>query len=219
MRKSSSLMIAYCVFLLISVIICEAFKCDKIIAISAAVTVAGFVFAFADSAFQISNVNNRYYSCSKEVLEVYSERINVEKSFLQKKISDYEEAISILRPYINNSEIDGIVCDYESVLQDKHYLFEDLESIEDDMNELNIILEKQKASSKKYEIAGNGLMIIGFISFFILAIFEQADQFVISSINKITIYAFSVIMLNYYVKESTDDKYEKEFSKYKGIIE
>ena len=55
MKKSNTLMIAYIIFLFVSVILCEIFKSDKIVAISTAATMAGYFFPVADFTYQVSN--------------------------------------------------------------------------------------------------------------------------------------------------------------------
>ena len=100
MKKSSTLMLSYIVFLFIAVVVNLVWKWDRLGQIALAASAAGLLFAFADLA-------SWYLSCTLPYAELFlKDVINIGENLheiaeLKKEAKDnIDKAISLLKPYL-----------------------------------------------------------------------------------------------------------------------
>ena len=211
MKKSNALMLSYIIFLLTTVVAHLCWKWEGLSQIALAASAAGLLFAFADLA-------GWYLSCALPYAELFLEdAISIKESLHQmaetkKEARDnIDKAISLVAPYLNGRpKLNKIVQDCKDLRDDAEEKAQKFNSIEKDAELLRKKAEKYVKSLKKYRIIELGLACVGFLAFFALTVFDILIEIIAPYEAAITVFAFMIIMLCYYLRDTVEGKMKKE---------
>lgn len=210
MKKSNALMLSYIVFLAITVaayVICDWNGLERI---ALAATIAGCFFAFSDLA-------NWYVSSNLLHAEAAREKIlshcNFWKAILkssQKQIDEAKESLELLQPYTErNDHITQIIQDSMILLsqfeENTEKTKKSYAECQDWLKTMDNTIHKIKAKETTEVI----LAIYGFISFFILIAFDQVMIYCQPYSSVITVIAFLIIVLTYYLRDRLDESVKR----------
>jgi len=213
-------MLSYICFLTITVIATLFFDWEGIYQIALAASTAGLFFALAD-------LTNWYISCLFPYSEVFSEGLHslkelalaVESAHNRVKQSA-KESIDLLQPYASKDE--RLV----RIIQSCKDLFESFKGRDDDVNKcvdevekLRIKADKVIRRGKIYHFIEMVLASLGFLAFFILNSFEKIVAVVKPYEATITVTAFIVIMMCYYLRDTIEEKVKKKCGEMRVDIE
>lgn len=211
MKKSNALMLSYMIFLTITIVAQLFWKWTGLDQIALAASAAGLFFAFADLA-------GWYLSCALPYAELFLEdAINIKENLhevaeLKKEAKEnIEKAISLVQPYINGRpKLNEIVEDCKDLQKSTEEKEQCLHSIEKDAELLRKKSEKYVNSIKRYRFVEQGLACVGFLAFFILIVFDALIEIILPCEAAITVAAFMVIMLCYYLRDTVEEKMKKK---------
>lgn len=206
-------MLSYIIFLLTTVVAHLCWKWEGLSQIALAASAAGLLFAFADLA-------GWYLSCALPYAELFLEDAISIKENLHKLAEvkneakdNIDKAISLVQPYLDGRpklvEIVQDCKDFRNAAEEKSLNFS---SIEKDAELLRKKAEKYVKSLKKYRIIELGLACVGFLAFFALTVFDILIEIIAPYEAAITVFAFMVIMLCYYLRDTVEEKMKKDCS-------
>lgn len=207
MKKSNALMLSYIVFLVITVIANLVYGWEGISQIALAASAAGFFFAFAD-------LSNWYVSCLLPHSEMFLENIKYLKkydtaidSLDNNTKKQAKEALDTLEPYV---EVDPCIAEFVQECKDTLARLEqstspDLE-LKKQVEELLTQSEKTVTKINHYKFGELGFAYLGFLVFFSLTSFDALVENIRPYESLITVAAFIIIMLTYYLRDTIDEK-------------
>ena len=213
MKKSNALMLSQIIFLFIAVVANLVWKWEGLSQIALAASAAGLFFAFADLAAW-------YLSCALPYAELFLEdAISIKENLhkmaeVKKEAKDnIDKAISLVQPYLDGRpKLNKIVQDCQDLCSDAEEKVLRFTSIEKDAELLRKKAEKYIKSLKKYRIVELVLACIGFLTFFVLTVFDMLIEAISSYEALITVFSFMVIMLCYYLRDTVEEKMKKDCS-------
>jgi hypothetical protein len=97
----------------------------------------------------------------------------------------------------------------EDLLLQQNHINKVLEMKKGEESLKNITLKKE-ANLKNYRRLESLLVILGFISFFSIIVFDCIFSWISTKESSLTVIAFAVIMLTYFLKDVFEDKYKKQ---------
>ena len=211
MKKSNALMLSYMIFLAIAIAAKIFWKWTGLEQIALAASAAGLFFAFADLA-------SWYLSCALPYAELFLEdaisiKANLhERAEVSNRAKDnIDKAISLVQPYLDGRpKLNKIVQDCTDLRNDVEETALRFTSIEKKAELLRQKAEKYVKSLKKYRIVELVLACIGFLVFFILTVFDTIIETIAPHEALITVFAFIVIMLCYYLRDTAEEKMKKD---------
>ena len=210
MKKSNSLMLAYFIFLIITVI-ASLFSWNGISSIACGATIAGCLFSFAD-------LTNRYASYFKKFIEPYKEDVKVQharttlfKESLIDKIKNANEAIEILKPYCEDAKIKHVILGTEEYIGETNKTLSEVDSIANDTFVIDNIIATEN-DIKKLEKREFALLIAGYVLFFCIVVFDCLEHFFEPFLAALTIFAFALIVLNYFLHDVLERKAEESIA-------
>ena len=220
MKKSNALMLSYIIFLAITVAVKLIWHWDGLGQIALAASAAGLFFAFADLA-------GWYYSSSLPYAEVFLEDIiNLKESTSiaakekNNAKNNLNEAINLLSPY---AEKKPKVAEIIKTCKELHDAKEDQETqlarIANNFDELMNMSEDYLRGIKRYRYVELLLACLGFLVFFILTCFDILVKIISPYEAVITVSAFVIIMLCYYLRDTVDEKIKRDCEQIKADTE
>lgn len=213
MKKSNALMFSYIAFLVISLIANIAFKWEGLGKIAFAATIAGCFFAFADLANWYVSFNLPIVEAFLEDYYTFREYYNTAIDYLSTKKQNLCTALEMLRPFREKHE--GVekcaleLLDYADTMEER------IQSLKDSLPEIEEIedeIKKEIKNINKFSIIEFAFIVLGFIAFFTVCNFEKICQFILTYNDIATILAFTLIMLNYFLRDILDEKAKEELS-------
>ena len=217
MKKSNALMLSYIIFLSITVVVKLIWKWDGLGQIALAASSAGLFFAFADLA-------GWYHSSSLPYAELFLEDVislkeNTitaanEKNEAKQNIN---EAIKLLKPYVDiKPKVADLIQICQGLFDSKEDQASQLARIANDFDELKSTSENYVRKIKRYRYVELILATLGFLVFFILTCFDDLVKWISPYEAVITVLAFVIIMLCYYLRDTVDEKVKREFEELKA---
>ena len=211
MKKSNALMLSYIIFLLITVVVNLVWKWEGLGQIALAASAAGLFFAFADLA-------GWYLSCALPYAELFlDDAVSIKENLhgLAKVRNEAKDniykAISLVQPYLDGRpKLNKIVQDCTELRNEVEGKVLSLSAVEKKAELLREQAEKYVTSIKRYRVFELGLACIGFLAFFILTVFEAAIKTIAPYEALVTVFAFIIIMLCYYLRDTVEEKMKKD---------
>lgn len=217
MKKSSALMLSYIIFLSITVAVNLIWEWDGIGQIALAASSAGLFFAFADLAGWYHSSSLPYAELFLEdVISLKDNTINAanEKNEAKQNIN---ETIKLLTPYVDiNPKVADIIQTCQELFDCKEDQANQLARIAKDFDDLKSTSENYVRKIIKYRYVELILAILGFLVFFILTCFDALVKWITPYEAVITVLAFVIIMLCYYLRDTVDEKVNREFEELKA---
>lgn len=213
MKKSSTLMLSYIIFLVITVIIKFCFGWTGLGQVALAATIAGFFFAFAD-------LLNWYISYKKPLVDAIKSEAAILKQFtheakehIRKDADDIKQAVEIVKAYANkNNRIQEFIDRCEETNHGCYQFIDAIEGCKLEMNKIEKGLDKITNKLSRIGTLEVVLAILGFVAFFLLLCLKPIVEFVMPFGETITVLAFVTIMFNYFLRDVLEDKGKKELT-------
>lgn len=211
MKKGNTMMLSYISFLAVTLLVNVIFEWNGLERIAMSATVAGCFFAIADY-FNWKATLSKYY-CEKwhEIFQHLTETNNAEKEFAEEHRRELNEVLQKALPYRDKNP------DIAQVIQLVTEMLQADEEEEPELERAETILEKIKGGivravkdRKTFEVAEAVLMTLGFLSFFIIIVFDYVVSLLVNYQSLATILAFIVIMCNYFSKDVTEVKFKEK---------
>lgn len=210
MNKSNSLMLAYVIFLIITVV-ASLFSWEGISTIACGATIAGCLFSFAD-------LTNRYSSYYKKFIEPYKEEEKVEhergllfKESLNAKIEDANKAIEILNPYREDAKINQVISGTEEYIKKTNQTLLEVDLIANDTFIIDGIIAMENGV-KQLENREIKLLIAGYVLLFCIVVFDCLECLFEPFLSALTVLAFALIVINYLLHDILESKAEEKIA-------
>ena len=210
MKKSNSLMLAYVIFLIITVI-ASLISWDGISSIACGATIAGCLFSFADLTNRYSSYYKKFIEPYKENQTVQHERALIFKASLAAQIKDANEAIEILQPYREDITINQVILGSEAYIKETTETLLQVDSIAND----NLIIEGIMAMEngvQQLEKRETKLLIAGYVLFFCIVVFDYLECLFEPLLSTLTVLAFALIVVNYLLHDILEIKAEESIA-------
>ena len=213
MKKSNALMLSYIIILILTLVAGSYFGWDGIDQVALAATIAGFCFAIADYYGWEASYNQPMVDAQKEYLNSYRCYLNEVLTLARKDGADIKKAIELLEPYCNSHQsvvetLDEAYDLADVIDQAKTKANSSLMNLPSKMEAVQKKERKIRRSSCTEAIAAT----MGFLVFFIIIIFDTLAEKLIPTSSIATIAAFILIMLNYFAKDLSEAKIQKDVS-------
>ena len=210
MKKSNSLMLAYFIFLIITVIV-SLFSWKGISSIACGATIAGCLFSFADLINRYTSYYKTFIEPYKEDAKVQHERALLFKESLIVQIENANEAIETLKPYCEDPKIKQVISGTEKYIKETNENLSKVDSIAND----NIIIDNIVAIEnyiRKNENREFILLMVGDVLFFCIVVFDCLKHFFEPFLSTLTVLAFALIILNYLLQDVLARKAEERIA-------
>lgn len=216
MKKSNALMLSYIIFLAITVVVKLRWKWEGLDQIALAASGAGLFFAFADLA-------GWYLSCALPYAEAFlTDVISIKESIeaIAKEKSEAKNnlgtAIGLLEPYVDRKpKLTEILQNCKTLYASADQREMDCKKLEKDAEMLKEKSEKHVKKVKRFAYVELLLACFGFLTFFTLTCFEGLVKIIGVYESDITVSAFIVIMLCYYLRDTVEEKTKQDCEKMK----
>lgn len=220
MKKSNALMLSYMIFLVISIIAQIFFPWNGLDQIAMAATIAGVFFAFADLAgWYVSNqtnIENSLKETDEHIEEIYSIIIET----IDMETQECSKILELIKPYREHNEhfkeLSRLLQDLlETNVQRKQEAKAKL--IQCQNNEGNF--DKAKKKIDRMQVSEILLVILGFVTFFMMISFPYLVELLINYQSFATVIAFLVIMFTYYLRDVIEEKYKRDLEELLDLAE
>lgn len=213
MKKTNALMLSYIIFLTIALLVKSFFNWNELDRIAMAATIAGYFFALADLFNWTATFNKYYFNkikiLQKNMIDIYSTQIK----FIEERQIDFEYMSKKVAPYKGkNSNLDSLIDDISKTIEeDKSIKVDYKQSVATYTKKYNS--KKQIKRTKLFEKAELVFVVLGFVSFFLIIVFDYFSYILSTSQSTITVTAFIIIMSNYYIKDIVEENLKTELDK------
>lgn len=210
MKKSNSLMLAYFIFLIITVI-ASLFSWDGISSMACGATIAGCLFSFADLTNRYSSYYKKFIEPYKEDAEVQRERALLFKNSLNAQIEDANKAIEILKPHCKDEKISQVILGAEKYINETNDTLLEVDSIANDTFIIEGIMAMEN-SVKQLDKRETKLLIAGYVLFFCIVVFDCLEGLFEPFLSALTVFAFALIVVNYLLHDILESKAEESIA-------
>lgn len=219
MKKSNAMMLSYIILLSITVVVDIFTVWPDMDQIALASTVAGCFFAFAD-------LSSWYASYTLPIAESIKEEYKVVCTYYETVINAFhknkEEAngvIELLDAFVEKDvRIEEAVCSCRKVAESANKAEKRLLDSSSDFQDLEKSIEHEVSRGKLFEKLEIILAVLGFLSFFVLVTFDSLVSFLMPINSLITVAAFIIIMLNYFLRDILEDKAKQDVAEIRAHI-
>lgn len=210
MKKSNSLMLAYVIFLIITVI-ASLFSWDGISSIACGATIAGCLFSFADLTNRYSSYYRKFIDPYKEDAKVQHERARLFKESLTTQIENANKALEILKPHCEDEKISHVILGTEEYIQETNETLLEVDSIANDTFITEGIMAMENGV-KQLEKRETNLLIAGYVLFFCIVVFDYLECLFEPFLSALTVFAFALIVVNYLLHDILESKAEESIA-------
>lgn len=213
MKKSNVLMLSYIIFLVYVYLSSIIFQWDGLDRIALAATIAGCFFALADlSNWIYSYYLNRIVSLieiNNSIVESY--KIMISAYIEQKKY--FSQITDIALPHRGKEELLDSIIDFSVEAVDEFEKSEKecekyMSYCQADISKL----DKTKKTIHGFQVIEMITMGTGFVMFFIISNFDNFVQKLLPLSSALTVIAFALIMMNYFLKDVIDTNSQKKLN-------
>lgn len=213
MKKSSTLMLSYIIFLVATVIIRFCFGWTGLGQVALAATIAGCFFAFADLMGWYISYKKPLVEAMKEDLAIFKRYGDTAKEYIRRDIEDSRQAIELVKIYADEDErINEFISACETSAPRLQQMIEDIEDYKSEMDETEEELNKDTTKLFGIGIFEAIFAVCGFVTFFLLLCFNSIVEIVVPYGETVTVLAFAIIMLNYFLRDILEDHARKDLA-------
>lgn len=184
--RSLLFLLAYTIFTIYSLFAYKSWDKETAQRIIHAVVITGAIFSIAELFYTLHEIKIRHYAYTQELLAISIKAIKD----LCEDIDTKHKKIYIAQ---NHSTNGSVCCDKDIPKTSEEY-----QALIERMKKSVEELDKQKSGES---IAGNIFMAVGMLSFFILMTTDISSFFSKTMGDLLTIGAFAVVMITYYIKQ------------------
>ena len=214
MKKSNSLMFSYILFLAITLISYFFFKWDGLDRIAMAATIAGCVFAFADLMGWIESYTSNYWESVQNTNNFVTSIYEAEIDTAEEQNEQIEEVLETIAPYAHkNKHLSAIQANIIIFSENNRKRIEEYQASLIEDAKLQNEIEKSIDRCKLWHMLEFAFMVTGFVLFFMVIVFNNIVGIITQHQTIVTIIAFLLIMLNYFLKECIEEHTKKELDK------
>lgn len=211
MKKSSTLMLSYIIFLVATVIIRFCFGWTGLGQVALAATIAGCFFAFADLMGWYISHKKPLVEAMQEDLKVFKRYGDTAQEYIRRDIQGSEQAMALVRTYADEeNRVKQFISVCEAAAPRLQEMIEDIERYKSAMDETEEVLKEDSRKLFWIGVFEVAFAICGFIAFFLLLCFGTVVEIVAPYGEVVTVLAFAIIMLNYFLRDVLEDHAKKD---------
>ena len=154
----------------------------------AAVTVTSFFLTISDLLYTL--VRNIEETVTVELK--YVDEVGPEFNLMKKELKKYLE---------------------KGLAKNKEYIIENTMILEQNFKSMRQSSKNIRAQIKRGKIIASGFTILGFLSFFLIIVFEPIASYIISVLDSVTVSAFGFVLLTQYLSEEKRNDLFKDIKK------
>lgn len=213
MKKSSTLMLSYIIFLVITIIIRIKFNWTGLGQVALAATIAGCFFAIADILNWYISYKKPLVGAMREDLLILKQYEHAAKEYICRDIEDSKQSIELLQAYADEDDrIKEFIDICKTSIPQHKQMVREIESYEFEM-----VVTEEELRNDAARLLGIGILeaifaTLGFVSFFVLLCFKAIVEIVIPYGETVTVLAFAIIMLTYFLRDILEDKARKDLA-------
>ena len=221
MKKSNSLMLSYMIFLVIALLSKILLGWEGLDQIAMGATVAGCFFAFADLAsWYVSNSTLIHEAMEKDIIsfKAYCDIRLQEFRTYNKEAKDTQKMVA---PYIGQHEnFERLYNLCSTRIEKAEQALKELEqTVDNGINDMQAILKKDSLEISVFRVVDMVLITLGFVVFFSLITFDSIVSWLENYQSHATLIAFTVIMLNYFLRDIIDEKTKNKVDEILATVE
>lgn len=202
MKKSSALMFSYILILVTTGVVDAYTDWNGLDQIALAATVAGCAFALADYFDWGATYMRTMLDKFKQLGD--TQRIELLQTLDETSKDDTEikKAIALLDPYVStDADVAEIIDRLKKLERINNNLKSTAQESMEIINEIERKDEKIENRCNMMKWLESFFATLGFVIFFVLVIFDSTVEWFIHLSSRITVMAFALIMLNYFMKD------------------
>ena len=211
MKKSNALMFSYIIFLFITLFAQMLSPWDGLDQIAMAATIAGVLFAIADYYGWQASFENTIYTKYRELTDSLLEYTKFNIDTIDTQDKELLKVVDFLKPREDEDvKIKQCVSNTEKILSKNQEVRAEYEKT---LLACDVLYSKADAGlerSKRHQGVEAVFGILAFISFFAAIAFDYLVLVITPYQAIATVFAFAIIMLNYYMKDVYQTKKENE---------
>lgn len=213
MKKSSTLMLSYIIFLVVAVVVRFGFGWTGIGQVALAATISGCFFAFADLLNWYISYKKPLIKAMKEDLVVFQKYRKTAKEYMVSDIEDSKKSIEMVQKYIDeDNRVKEFVEVCRESIQNLKKMIANIDNYEFEISDMKDELDKDTERLFWSGVLEAVFAICGFIAFFVVLCFNAIVEIVIPYGETVTVLAFAIIMFNYFLRDVLEDKAQKDLA-------
>ena len=206
-------MLSYIIFLIITVFIRFKYGWTGIGRVALAATIAGCFFAFSDLLNWYISYKKPIVQAMKEDLSIFKQYGETAKEYIRRDIDNSKHAIELVKKYADDdNRIKEFIRACEASEPNLRQMLEDIEGYKMEMDDTEDDLTKDTVKLFGMGLVEAFLAICGFVIFFTLLCFNSIVEIVVPYGETVTVLAFAIIMLNYFLRDVLEDHAKKELA-------
>ena len=220
MKKSNALMLSYIIFLAVALFVDVFFNWGGLGKVAMAAALAGLLFAIADLiAWRVTCEQDFCSIVQKALSEVI---LSVDKLKLRSEsaIEENHEIIELISSREDRSgELSKILETSQADIRLQEENIQASEKNKSKAEDLNKKMQEMKNRKiRKFKKAETAIIVLGFVSFFVISAFDYLYALLLNVESEITVIAFGVIMVTYFLKDVFENRHKKELEKALGSL-
>ena len=210
MKKSNALMLSYIIFLLLTILVDIFTSWAGMERVALAATIAGAFFALADLTNWRVDSYSMHTDAAREKVQAHIDYCNAVFLAEENKKRELEEALDLLTPYSSKSErIAKALNDAQPLIAQMEQNLVKMKADNEDVGKLLESVDNMAETVNDVAKWESRYAICGFVSFFILLTFNKLVEIINPYGALVTVAAFFVIMITYYLRDNMDDTVKK----------
>ncbi|MBE6567760.1 MAG: hypothetical protein E7657_03775 [Ruminococcaceae bacterium] len=220
MKKSNALMLSYIIFLAIAFFVNCFSGWGGLGKVAMAATLAGLFFAIADLISWRISCERDFCKTVQKALTTVIASVEKLKLCAESIVAENKEIIELISPYDGSSEaLNKALQISESEIASQKGYIEASETNKSKAEALNKeILDIKSRTINKLKKAETIMIVLGFVSFFVVSAFDYLYTLLFHAESSVTVIAFGVIMVTYFLKDVFENKQKKELETALGAL-
>ena len=220
MKKSNALMLSYIIFLVIAFLVDCFFAWDGLGKVAMAATLAGLFFAIADLIGWHVASEQDFCKAVQKALKAVIASVDKLKLFSESVIEENKEIVEMISSYDEKDDaLDEALRASEAMIVSQKETVEASEKNKNKAEELNEkIIDIKSRKIKRLKKAETSIIVLGFASFFVISSFDYLYALLLRAESSVTVIAFGVIMVTYFLKEIFVNKHTSELENVLGSL-
>lgn len=210
MRKGNVFMLAYVIVLALTLMANIFFGWDGLDRIAMAATIAGCAFAFSDLIGWCASYTSEFWQSIRDTNDYVTSLFESEIDTAEEQNEQLEEILEIMTPYVDKSkrlkQIEEGILD---LVKSNNEKIEDYKATLKKDEKEDARISKNLENTKWWLLIEAISMVVGVSLFFTIVIFDFFVAFLTPWEAIVTIVAFILIVLNYFLKECIEE-YSKQ---------
>lgn len=212
MKKSNALMLSYIIFLALSFLVDCFFDWGGLGKVAMAATLSGLFFAIADLIGWRVSCEQDFLSTVQKTLAAAILSVDKLKLCSESIIAENKEVVELITLYDGqNDALDNALKTAKAgIVSQEKYIETSVENKSKAEMLSKEILHIKNQKINKLKKAETAVIVFGFVAFFVIATFDGLYTLLLNVESSVTVIAFCVIMVTYFLKDIFVSKKKKE---------